>query len=73
MGLYAGGCIRDAMARSNTQPQPQWLHDIHEFIAEYGIIDPALQALGCEWEQHYLGQCTRLSTERTRYRGKAKS
>ncbi|MBV9863533.1 MAG: glycosyltransferase [Alphaproteobacteria bacterium] len=40
----------------------RWLHDIHEFVRDYGIIDPTLQALGIRWEESLYPEADALST-----------
>jgi glycosyltransferase involved in cell wall biosynthesis len=44
-------------AALETLPQrPAWVHDVHEFIADYQLVDPEAQAIGAKWEKHYIGQ-----------------
>lgn len=31
-----------------------WVHDIHEFIADYQLVDAEAQAIGSRWERHYV-------------------
>lgn len=33
-----------------------WIHDIHEFIAGYELVDPGAQTVGSLWERHYIGR-----------------
>jgi glycosyltransferase involved in cell wall biosynthesis/tetratricopeptide (TPR) repeat protein len=58
-GLYVGGL---AMDKSRLRGNLRWLHDVHEFIRQYDIIDPGLQAAGTAWEEHFIGGVDELST-----------
>lgn len=61
-GLYVAGNARDLLQRSASQKKIKWIHDIHEYVQGYDIIDPTLQALGCRWEAHYYRTADNLTT-----------
>ncbi|MBX7249123.1 MAG: glycosyltransferase [Caulobacteraceae bacterium] len=47
--IYVVGGARELLDRP-----PAWVHDVHEFIAEYEIIDPDAQAVGSKWERYFI-------------------
>ncbi|MBV8890294.1 MAG: glycosyltransferase family 4 protein [Alphaproteobacteria bacterium] len=60
---YACAGAIELLRRVESEAPPlKWLHDIHEFVREYGIIDPSLQALGCLWEDSLYREADALTT-----------
>ena len=63
LSLQWGGNVVRALRRYSKFKQPvRWIHDVHEFVAGYDIIDPTLQAAGCLWETYYYRHCDMLTT-----------
>lgn len=58
-GIYVGGIALD---RAGLRGRHRWVHDVHELISQYDIIDPGLQAAGTAWEKHYIHGVDYLST-----------
>lgn len=49
--IYAVGAAIEAVGRDIP-----WIHDAHEFVADYQLVDPEAQAIGARWERHYIKQ-----------------
>jgi len=64
MGAYAGGnAVRLAGAHPTMSGTSlKWIHDIHDFVQQYDIIDPTLQKIGCLWEEALYPHADALST-----------
>lgn len=58
-GLYVGGL---ALGLADNRARYRWIHDVHEFVREYDIIDPGLQAAGTAWEEFFIRDVDHLST-----------
>jgi glycosyltransferase involved in cell wall biosynthesis len=58
-GIYVGGLAFLSGARRETT---RWFHDVHEFIRQYDIIDPGVQAAGTSWEENFIHDVDHLST-----------
>jgi glycosyltransferase involved in cell wall biosynthesis len=63
-GAYVGGnvvrLVRAAPEMARTAIK--WVHDIHEFVREYDIIDPTLQEIACAWEGAFYPRADALVT-----------
>ncbi len=63
-GAYVGGNVA-RLARAAPEMARtaiKWVHDIHEFVREYDIIDPTLQEIACSWETAFYPQADALIT-----------
>ena len=49
--IYVVGAALEVLGRDIP-----WVHDSHEFIADYELVDREAQAVGSLWEQHYIGR-----------------
>jgi glycosyltransferase involved in cell wall biosynthesis len=58
--FYAAGAALEMLDPAKAR-MIGWVHDIHEFISDYGIIDPGLQALGARWEARYIRKADALT------------
>jgi len=59
--LYAVGSVLEPIRREQPFAGIRWIHDIHEYVADYGLIEPSVAAVGTAWERHYLRLADRLT------------
>lgn len=64
MGAFAGGnAVRLAGSNASMAGTTlKWVHDVHEFVQQYDIIDPTLQKIGCLWEEALYTHADAMST-----------
>jgi glycosyltransferase involved in cell wall biosynthesis len=58
-GMLVGGV---ALAKCGRRRDFWWIHDAHEFIRQYDIIDPGLQAAGAAWEEMFIRDVDHMCT-----------
>lgn len=63
-GAYVGGNVVELAraAPEMARTAIRWVHDIHEFVREYDIIDPTLQEIACAWEGAFYPRADALIT-----------
>lgn len=63
-GAYVGGNVVQLVRASPEMARTaiKWVHDIHEFVREYDIIDPTLQEIACAWEGAFYPRADALMT-----------